>query len=182
MYLSSRACSTSAFGRSCMPLRRSSPARELASLAMCSALTRVGRVPGSRDNRHRSVAWPFVSAPVVHADGFSTAVFLLGDLRSRPECLAAGRTPPLLHACFSARLNRTKYLPGDYDFSGMRRMKTALSSSRQQHPPPLRVKDESRASRTQIRTAHESIQRVNSAEHTWVNSRERQGFSLCPAD
>jgi hypothetical protein len=48
---------------------------------------------------------PLPAAPAFTLAGGRTAVTLLGHLRPRPECLAAGNTSPHLHRCISAQVN-----------------------------------------------------------------------------
>jgi hypothetical protein len=138
------------------------------------APTRAAPVPGSRDNRHRFVAWPFASVAVVRADRLQHRNIVVGELavaaempRRRPHTAASPCTllrPANPSEVLAWRLRLERHAP---DEDGII-VTTAASTTvaRQKREQSLSHK---------IRSAHQSIQRVNSAEHTWVKSRERQG-------
>lgn len=100
-----------------------------------------------------------------HAASLQSA--LLGNLRSRPECLAAGSTSPTLHRRISAQkicAARRWRRPAITTF--------ALRHAQSEAAPSAAFSTTLIAPREVGRPAHGRW--VHSGEHTWVNSRERQ--------
>ena len=102
----------------------------------------------------------------------STAIHLMRDLWTRPECLAAARTPPVLHGGLSAQgnLSEAHPAPDAYNLDG----EPNPANPRRLHRP---YDDGALTRPVQSGLSTPTMWGVHSSEHTRVNSRERQGIS-----